>query len=297
MTPGPVRCAQRSPLDAHSSGHNSQRPRIIDRFSDLAIERVWGEFEKIFSSIYPSRALDVLIKTGWIVHFPELAAIIGIVQDPVWHPEGSVEIHSGLAADAAAELANRLDLETEQRVLLVCASLLHDLGKATHTQVHDDGRVTAHGHAEAGVEPAQSFLRRIGAPLGLSDKVAPLVREHMCCASTEKPSVSAVKRLARRLSPASMREWAWVVEADNRARATASRQGCAGPWLEIAEREQVQDNPVTAMLRGDHLIAFGMRPGPDFRPVLDDALTAQEAGEFDDEVGARHWLNERLSNG
>jgi len=47
------------------------------------------------------------------------------------------------------------------------------------------------------------------------------------------------------------------------------------------------------MLTGDHLIAAGMRPGPAFKPVLAEALAAQDAGEFADEAGAVRWLTAR----
>jgi tRNA nucleotidyltransferase (CCA-adding enzyme) len=38
------------------------------------------------------------------------------------------------------------------------------------------------------------------------------------------------------------------------------------------------------------MIAAGMKPGPAFRPLLADALAAQDAGEFEDEAGALRWL-------
>lgn len=48
------------------------------------------------------------------------------------------------------------------------------------------------------------------------------------------------------------------------------------------------------IVRGEHLIAAGMRPGPEFSPILADALDAQDSGEIvDDESGIR-WLQARL---
>ena len=52
----------------------------------------------------------------------------------------------------------------------------------------------------------------------------------------------------------------------------------------------VQERPAKGLLTGDHLIAAGMVPGPAFRPLLAEALAAQDAGEFEDEAGARRWL-------
>lgn len=268
---------------------------IADHYEHLPAERVWGEFQKILRyGSQPSLAIDVLIQTEWIRNFPELDAIVGVPQDAIWHPEGTVEIHSALSADAAVAVATANNLSIDDRMFVVTAALLHDLGKATHTQVREDGRITAHGHASAGVEPAEALLRRIGAPGSLIERVLPVIREHMCCISTEQPSAAAVRRLARRLVPASIVDWSYVVEADNRGRGPASRPGCAGPWLEKARKYNVEHEPAQPILRGTHLIKAGMPPGPLFRAILDDARVAQESGEFDDEASALIWLSARL---
>jgi tRNA nucleotidyltransferase (CCA-adding enzyme) len=36
-----------------------------------------------------------------------------------------------------------------------------------------------------------------------------------------------------------------------------------------------------------------MKPGPAFKPILAEALAAQDAGEFGDEDGAVRWLAAR----
>ena len=55
----------------------------------LAIERIWGEWWKwAVKSVRPSAGLQVLAETGWIDLYPELLALIGCPQDPLWHPEG-----------------------------------------------------------------------------------------------------------------------------------------------------------------------------------------------------------------
>jgi len=48
--------------------------------------------------------------------------------------------------------------------------------------------------------------------------------------------------------------------------------------------------PRAGVLTGDHLIAAGMSPGPQFRPLLAAALAAQDEGSFGDERGALAWL-------
>jgi tRNA nucleotidyltransferase (CCA-adding enzyme) len=297
--------------------------QLTGKFAELATERVWGEIQKIgVLGTDITAALTVLADTGWEEHFPQIAALHGIRQDRGWHPEGDVWVHSGLAAGQAARLADEAGLAGADRLVVVMAALLHDLGKVTHTQ--RDGawwrllhaatrnprwRITCHGHAEAGVEPARAFLRAAGCPEALADRVTPLVREHMNCIG--RPTKPAVRRLARRLAdgdhdpgghahggppgarrdgPATMTELALVIGADNAGRGNPDAPNPALAWLEVARTLTVTERPPKGLLTGYHLIAAGMPPGPAFKPVLAAALAAQDAGEFDDEAGAVAWL-------
>lgn len=265
--------------------------RLAGSFKELPVERVWGEFEKIGTRGKDiSAALAALEQTWWEVHFPQIDVLHTVPQDPEWHPEGNVHVHSGLAADQAARLADAAGLTGEDRFAVVFAALVHDFGKVTHTHWLN-GRITSHGHAEAGVEPAQAFLRSIGCPEAITARIVPLVREHMSCIG--QPTKPAVRRLARRLAPATMTELALVVGADRAGRGDPDAPNPAAPWLEMAANLTISERPAKGLLTGDHLIAAGMTPGPAFRPLLAAALEAQDAGEFDTEDGALRWLAAR----
>lgn len=283
-------------------------PETVDRcrslaatYDHLATERVWGELDKVFTrGVRPSRALDLLDRTGWVDHFPELAATRGTPQDPIWHPEGDVFTHLGLSADEAAARADAAGLPSERRAVVVAAAMLHDLGKATHTQHQADGRITSHGHAYAGEAPTRELLARLGAPKAFSTGVTALVRAHMRHTSVEpegKPTIGTVRRLQRRLDAAgtSLGEWSIVVVSDSAGRGPAAKADPSRPWMEVAARHKVGPRPAAGLLTGKHLIASGMTPGPSFRDVLADAERAQDDGEFDDEAGALAWLARRTS--
>lgn len=272
---------------------------LADRFDELPTERVWGEFSKITGkAVKPSMAWQALHDTGWERHFPELAAVRDVPQDRLWHPEGPVHVHLGLAADAAAEAADRDGITGEDRSIVVMAAMLHDLGKATHTEVGE--RITSHGHAEAGKEPVASFLRRIGAPGRYAETIVPIVAEHMAVAGPDgaRPTPRAVRKLMRRLDASGrgpgLKMWAAVVAADHAGRGPASGPSPADAWLRVAEQLGQEDRPPKGLLTGKHLIAAGMKPGPQFAPLLADALSAQDDGVFDDEAGAMAWLNQRI---
>lgn len=269
---------------------------LADTYTELPVERVWGEWAKIATKAErPGMSLSALKAIGWDRHYPQLTAIDGVAQDPGWHPEGTVEVHTAQAADSAATIAAHAGLSADDRQVLTFGAIAHDFGKATHTQVHSDGRVTSRGHAEAGVEPTLKFLRSIGCPERLAEQVVPLVREHMCAATTHGPTPSAVRRLSRRLGPTSIEMWAMVVQADNMGRGTASKPGPAGDWVRIADQIGVRNAPRPPILTGQHLIDAGLRPGPDFKPLLDGALAAQDDGVIHDGPSAQAWLRTRLA--
>jgi tRNA nucleotidyltransferase (CCA-adding enzyme) len=273
--------------------------RLALAYADLPAERIWGEWRKIAEQgRYISAALAVLAESGWLAHFPQLARLAGVPQDPRWHPEGDVLTHSGLAADAAAALADEAGLTGDDRTVVVLCALLHDVGKAEHTQVRADGRITSYGHAEGGVAPLEELLASIGAPSTVISRIVPVVREHMTATSAGgTPSSAAVRRLARRLAPATMTEWSLVCGADHAGRGSGSGPNPTTSWLTVAEAAGVDRRPSKLLLRGDDVIALGHAPGPQYRPVMEAALAAQDEGLFTDHAGAVVWLARIAADG
>src|SRR5690606_7826568 len=87
---------------------------------------------------------------------------------------------------------------------------------------------------QAGVRPARTFCERAGAPEHLVAAVGRLVAEHMTVHSTPTPSVGAVERLAARLAPVTLRQWALLVDADKNGRGRPPAPSPAEPWLRVA---------------------------------------------------------------
>jgi tRNA nucleotidyltransferase (CCA-adding enzyme) len=278
---------------------------ISDQFDTIAKERVWGELVKLTGKgTRISAGLDVLHATDWERHFPELAACRDVPQDPAHHAEGPVHIHLGLAADAAAAIAERDGLAEQDRHLLVLAALCHDFGKAAPggTQIHyrDNGtveKITSRGHAQLGRDATRAFLVRLGAPERTVRRVVALVGEHMSHASADgTPTPTAVRRLARRLDAAdlTLHDWARLVEADTSGRGPSSKASPADAWLAVAARLPAGGRAAAPLLRGEDLIAAGLTPGRSFSSIISASIAAQDAGEFTDAAGARAWLARHL---
>ena len=274
---------------------------IAPAFAELPVERVWGEWDKwAVKAVRPSRGLAVLEETGWIRHFPEVAALRGTPQEPEWHPEGDVLTHTGLCLDALASLDGWLSAPPARRRMLSFAVLAHDFGKpSTTVRAERRGamRWLSPGHEASGGPVSDAFLRRIGAPLDLDAPVRALVVHHLAHHHGQAGDYSdaQVRRLARKLSPATIEDLALVMSADSMGRPPLPAAGIlelVGRLRARAFKLAVEEAAPRPIIQGRHLVALGRRPGPSFKPILDAAFEAQLDGAFGDEAGGLAWLRE-----
>jgi tRNA nucleotidyltransferase (CCA-adding enzyme) len=227
--------------------------------------------------------LQLLLDTSWIENYPELKALCGVQQDSVWHPEGDVWVHTLYVCDAAAEIAEREQLDDFQRSVLLFSALCHDLGKPATTTM-SDGRWRSPGHSEAGVPIAESFLARIGCPVSIVEVVLPLVAEHLVHIQGEA-SKRAVRRLACRLGKATIIQLSRLVEADMGGRPPLPKVTSAAMTeiLELAKDMEVSLAKPEMLVQGRHLIALGYKPAKWFGDVLKNCYEAQLDGHFENE--------------
>lgn len=109
--------------------------------------------------------------------FPELAVLKDTPQNPDWHPEGDVFVHTMMVIDSAAELKSELTSEDDQKILMLSA-LCHDLGKAV-TTFEKNGRIVSPMHEQKGVPITQEFMNRLAIPESYHKPILDLVREHL----------------------------------------------------------------------------------------------------------------------
>jgi tRNA nucleotidyltransferase (CCA-adding enzyme) len=278
---------------------------IAGTFSELPVERIWGEWEKwATKSAKPSRGLAVLEETGWLRHFPEIAALRGVEQEPEWHPEGDVFVHTQHCLDALVSLDAWQTSAGPRRRLLTFAVLAHDFGKPSTTSRADRRgqlRWISPGHEAAGAPIAENFLRRIGAPLDLDAPMRALVANHLAHHHGKQGDFSdtQVRRLARRLAPATIDDLAVLMVADSLGRPPLKSPEALRLIEQLREKANSLALSVTAprpLVLGRHLIALGHPPGNGFKPVLDAAFEAQLDGAFTDEAGGIAWLTHHLKN-
>jgi tRNA nucleotidyltransferase (CCA-adding enzyme) len=267
---------------------------IKDGYSELAVERVREEwFKWAAKSVVPSRGLRFLVETEWVDHFPEIRALIGTPQDPEWHPEGDVFVHTGHCLDSLVRLPEWLAGEEETRIVLTLAVLAHDFGKpATTREATREGRarIVSPGHEAAGGPSAEKFLNRINAPLAIRERVVPLVTNHL--AHLQTLTDHAVRRLAKRLEPAKIQELVVVMTADQFGRPPRPQMVSEG-ILALGSRAgdlNVQSSAPQPILMGRHLKELGMEPSPDFGVILEAVFEAQLDGRVFTVADAFRWL-------
>ncbi len=269
---------------------------IRETFFELPKERIWGEWEKWASkSVVPSRGIRVLEETGWIDFFPEIAALDGVPQDPEWHPEGDVRVHTLHCVDSLAALPEWRARGEQKRRDLMLAVLAHDFGKATTTErMEKDGvwRWISPRHERVGGRLAEIFLGRIGAPKATRAFVVPLVENHLYHIHMQgEPGSPALRRLARRLEPAGIEDLCLVMLADMRGRPPRQEEDHPGieSLREGARRLHIEARAPRPILLGRHLVAEGLEPGPRFGKILDALFEAQIEGGFaNEEEGVRY---------
>jgi tRNA nucleotidyltransferase (CCA-adding enzyme) len=255
--------------------------------TELSAERVFSELEKLLlRSEKPSIGFELLRETRLLRFFPEVEALVGVPQEPDWHPEGDVWIHTMMVLDEAAKLrTGRVD----EDLALMYGSLAHDFGKPSTTRVIG-GRITSYEHDARGAVIAVGFLERLRAPNDLTRKVEALVRHHLAPALFHKNGATpkGYRRLARDLAAAGVPPdlLLRVATADHLGRTTddafARRFPSGEHFKKMMESLDLAVEPPKDVVLGRHLIARGLEPGPEFGRILAECRDVQDETGWED---------------
>jgi len=268
---------------------------------DLPAERIWGELEKLLVlARRPSIGFTLALDLGVIERlFPELHALVGCPQEPEWHPEGDVWIHTLMVIDEARRRID--DLPRPQQIAVMLGAVCHDVGKPPTTAVID-GRIRSMNHEELGVPPATALLDRLNVHsiqgYDVRRQVLGMVAHHLKPGMFRKsPSPvgdGAFRRLALKVD---LELLARLAKADCLGR-TGDFDCSAMDWFLTRARELgVEHAPPAPLVLGRHLLAMGARPGPAIGEVLRAVYERQLDGTvrtFDEALAlAREIARER----
>ena len=259
--------------------------------ADLPAERVWGEFEKLLLQAERPSIGFVLARELGVIHqlLPEMEPLYDCPQDPEWHPEGDVWVHTLMVIDKARQLNGDLDRVRLATVML--GAVCHDLGKPATTALID-GRVRSPNHEALGVEPTTKILDRLNVHtldnFDVRTQVLGLVTEHLRPSAFHKAKDTVTDGAFRRLAlKVDLELLVRFARADCHGR--AGRFDCSAmDWfIDRARSLGVEHKPPPPILLGRHLLELGVEPGPDMGKILKAVYELQLDGVVTDLDGAR----------
>jgi tRNA nucleotidyltransferase (CCA-adding enzyme) len=214
-----------------------------------------------------------------------LFALVGCPQEPEWHPEGDVWVHTLQVVDQAR--TRIADLPRPQAVTIMLGALAHDLGKPA-TTAFVDGRIRSIDHEEQGVPPATAFLDRLNIytidGYDVRHQVLGMTAHHlkpgMWFKVRDEVGDGAFRRLAQKVD---LELLARLAKSDCLGRQPGTFNCEAMDWfLQRARTLGVEHRPPGPILLGRHLLELGMRPGPAMGEILKAVYEQQLDGKVTD---------------
>jgi poly(A) polymerase len=249
----------------------------------ISAERVREELVKLFRPPHAPRGLDLLRESGLLEQvLPEIAATLVCEQSPDFHPEGTVFNHLRLMLQ---------HLPRDADPSLPWAVLLHDVAKpVTASADPETGSMHFYGHEKIGAEMAGEILERLRFPRKQIDEVIKAVLFHMQFKDALQMRKSTLRRLLMRPT--------FPLELE------LHRLDCLGSHgrLDVydflaAQARQLEEQPHIRppLLKGDDLMALGLKPGPALGALLAEIREKQLQDELKTKAGARKWAKARIA--
>lgn len=265
---------------------------VRTRFTQLSVERVRDELEKILIAPYPAHGLRHLVQTEILTltcsvkkdgHkepvpiLPEIAALQGVWQNPRFHAYDVLE-HTLRSVDQIDAVA-----------VLRWAALLHDAAKGRPgiRSLNKQGEPVDYGHASAGAALAQNILDRLRVPCAQSRMIIWLVKNHMVAPGMDDGRMYRwIKKRARDFKDrnafmAAVRQLFLLAGADNRARGYVADPDYIAAVNTSFQRvlSRIVLYPGELEISGEYL-AHKVGKGPLVGKILQDLLVDVQTGRI-----------------
>lgn len=258
-----VRMATRFDLAIDPSTLDAAR-RMAPEIRAVSAERIAEELRKLLS--HPNRARGVsLLREFELIPpvLPELEPTFALPQGPPSAPTGTLWEHTLRVVELLPRGAS---------FPLALAALLHDVGKPA-VWARTPEKHTFHGHEHVGRGMAERIADRLKLSTAEKTRVGWLVEKHMYLADAPTMRASRLKPIL--VHPG-------IAELLDLHRADALASGKGLEHVEFCERVLRETppeelNPPPAVT-GDDLIVLGMKPGREFKRLLDAVREAQLEG-------------------
>jgi poly(A) polymerase len=252
--------------------------------NQISAERIRDELVRIFLSPNRVRGWDLIDSSGLMgAILPELEAMKGVLQPEQFHPEGDVFVHTRLMLQLLPE---------EVSAPLVLAVLFHDVAKPVTATVDKTGRIRFNEHDRIGAEMTDAIMRRLRFSGAEIEATVEMVRQHMVFKDAPKMRVAKLKRFMARPT--------FVDELElHRVDCESSHRMLDNYEFLLRKREEFANEPIIPppLVRGDDLIALGLKPGPRFGEILEAVETRQLEGTLRTREAALDWVKREYLSG
>jgi len=230
-------------------------------------ERIRDELLKILVDAHRLRGFDLLDKSGLLaVILPEVDALKGCEQPEQFHPEGDVFVHTRMMLGL---------LGPEASGVQALSVLLHDIGKPpTRSFDPGDQRIRFNGHDKVGAEMAEQVMTRLRFSRHEINAVVEAVRNHMIFKDVKQMRPAKLRRFMARPN--------FGIELElHRVDCAGSHGDLENHQFLVNKAQEFAREPLIPppLIRGDDLIALGLKPGPRIGQLLEAIQTAQLEGE------------------
>src|SRR6266403_3479235 len=252
--------------------------------NEISAERIREELVRIFLSPNRVSGWDLLDSSGLMrAILPEVDGMKGCAQPAQFHPEGDVFQHTRLMLQFLPEKVS---------VPLVFSVVLHDVAKPRTATVDETGRIRFSGHDRLGAEMTEEIMRRLRFSGAEIDATVEMVRQHMVFKDVPKMREAKLKRFMAR--PTFDDE----IEL-HRVDCEGSHRMLDNYEFLLKKREEFANEPIIPppLVRGEDLIALGLKPGPKFGEILEAIETRQLEGGFRTREEALDWVKRKYSLG
>lgn len=263
--------------------------------SHLPKERIYAELEKVLlNSEKPSIFFQYIREIGLLsTLFKPLDKLIGLKQNPIYHPEGDVWNHTMMVLDEAAKIKEK----SNYPICLMIACICHDLGKITTTRMKN-GKLVSYDH-ENQLHLTDQFLKNITDNKDLIVSVKILVRNHMRpnIIAQNHSSNKAIRKLIVDTSGklVNIKDTILLSKADRLGRSinNMSEDDLENWWENKLSEINNKETKIVPFINGQDLINLGFIPNKNFGDILDYAFKLQIDGLNKEEIINKIIINRK----
>lgn len=270
-----VRFAVRLRFRMHSALREAIPP-LAHRITTLSAERIREELNGMLCSGNPTKAIRLLDELALLPHcLPEVSAMKGVEQHPLYHPEGDVFVHTLKVMD---------QLDAPDRIT-VWAALLHDIGKPRTRTVDGEGVPHFYGHEAVGAKMADALLLRLKFDSKTREAIVQTVASHMRFVQVAQIKTPKLRR--------------WIADPCFPQELALLRADCLGshgglePWLYLIDRaREFADDPglPVPVITGYDVLSAGIPKGRLVGEILKRIFNRQLGGKIITREEALNYL-------